>query len=170
MERDRQRRERAPELATPGYAELLEQALTMPGELSSAYSRFRQYSLNNQVLLFMQGVTGPVATYAKWQEMDRQVKKGSRAKSILRPILYKERDDAGTEVSKLRGFKMVRCIFELDDTEGEPLPPYEPSQWSPSKALETLGITEVPFNYMDGNTMGYPSARRSPSAHSRRTH
>lgn len=156
MERDRYRqRERQPELPTPDPAELLEQVLTMPGELGAQYNRFYQYSLNNQILLFMQGCVGPVATYAKWQELGRQVKKGSKAKSILRPVIYKQKNEAGEEESKLGGFKMVRCIFELNDTDGEPLPPFELPGWDPGKALTALNLEMEEFQHGDGNVMGY---------------
>lgn len=137
------------------WSELLEEALTMPGGLSDTYSRFYRYSMLNQILLFQQGVREPVNTYQRWLDMGRQVQKGSKAKSILRPIFYKDTDDNGEETQKVRGFKMVRCLFGASETEGDPLPEYEPPEWSPTRALGALAINKVAFEHVDGNIQGY---------------
>ena len=137
------------------WNELLQEALTMPGGMGNTYSRFYRYSLLNQVLLFQQGVKEPVNTYGRWLEMGRQVQKGSKAKSILRPIFYKDIDAEGNESQKVRGFKMVRCLFGASETEGDPLPEYEPAEWSPQRALGALAINKVAFEHVDGNTQGY---------------
>lgn len=112
----------------------------MPGGMGNTYSRFYRYSLLNQILLFQQGVREPINTYARWQDMGRQVQKGSKAKSIPRPMFYKDTDDNGEESQKVRGFKMIRCLFSASETEGEPLPEYEPKLWSPQRALGTLAF------------------------------
>jgi hypothetical protein len=39
------------------WVRLMQEALTMPGRLSTVYSRFYRYSFLNQMLLYMQGVT-----------------------------------------------------------------------------------------------------------------
>ncbi|MET4003897.1 antirestriction protein ArdC [Arthrobacter sp. UYCu511] len=137
------------------WQHLLEEALTMPGGMSDTYSRFYNYSLLNQVLLFQQGVLEPVNTYQRWQDMGRQVQKGSKAKGILRPMLRKETDDQGVEEQKVRGFKMINCLFTVSDTEGDPLPEYEPKLWSPERAMATLAIREVAFDSLNGNTQGF---------------
>jgi hypothetical protein len=139
------------------WARLLEQALTMPGALGATYSRFYQYSFGNQIALWMQGVTEPVNTYNRWRDMNRQVKKGSKAKAILRPIMFKSTNELGEEERKVRGFKWVHCLFELSETEGEDLPPYEPPTWSTERALGTLGIQQVAFDatHVPDNTQGY---------------
>lgn len=142
---------------TVDYERLMQEALTMPGRLGSTYTRFYPYSFGNQVALFMQGAEGPVNTYDRWQAMGRQVKRGSKAKSILRPLMGKRTDDEGNEEMYARGFKWVRCIFQLSDTEGEELPPWEPPEWSRERALGALGIREVAFQMLDGNIQGYSS-------------
>ena len=35
----------------------------------------------------MQGVAEPVATYNRWRELGRQVRKGTKAKAVLAPVL-----------------------------------------------------------------------------------
>ncbi|MFE7720129.1 ArdC-like ssDNA-binding domain-containing protein [Nocardia rhizosphaerihabitans] len=141
------------------WPNLMQEALTMPGGLGNTYNRFYQYSFNNQILLFLQGVTEPVATYDRWKEMGRQVKKGSQAKSILRPIIRNELDDEGKEYKRLTGFKFVRCLFTASETVGDELEPYEPPEWSKERALGNLAIREVPFVGLNGNVQGYSKDR-----------
>jgi antirestriction protein ArdC len=128
--------------------------------MSNVYSRFYQYSFLNCLLLYSQGVSEPVATYKRWAEMGRQVQKGSKAKAILRPISIKTKNaETGEDESKVKGFKMVNCLFTVSETEGEPLPEYELPEWSPATALEALDVREVPFAILDGNTAGYSVGR-----------
>ncbi|MEA9985672.1 ArdC-like ssDNA-binding domain-containing protein [Subtercola sp. RTI3] len=143
----------------PTQAELLEEALTMPGSMGNTYNRFRSYSLGNQALLYMQGATEPVNTFKRWPDLNRHVKKGARAKSILVPLVYKEKDEHGKQESKIKGFKMTRCLFELSDTEGDDLPEYEPPEWSEPRALGELAIKKVQFESINGNIAGYSQER-----------
>jgi antirestriction protein ArdC len=142
------------------WSELIEQALNVPGSLGNTYNRFYNYSIFNCYLLYLQGVSEPVATYKRWLELGRQVQKGSRARTIMMPLFFKAKNDDGETVQKLRGFKYKACLFPVSETEGEELPPYVPAEWSPDKALESLDITEVPFTLIDGNTAGYSFGRK----------
>jgi hypothetical protein len=127
----------------------------MPGALGATYSRFYQYSFMNQIALFMQGVTGPVATYKRWKDMDRQVIKGSKAKAILRPLMFNEINDQGEKQQRVGGFKWQNSLFEVSDTEGADLPEYQPPAWDRTLALGTLGIQQVAFEQLNGNIAGY---------------
>lgn len=137
------------------WQELLETALTMPGNVSAAYTRFYAYSWLNCVYLRLQGVAEPVATYKRWQSLGRQVLKGSKAKEIVRPIFIEKKNDAGEIESRITKFKPVRCIFGLSDTEGPELPPFELPEWDLPTAMQTLDIKQVPFTELDGNMQGY---------------
>lgn len=142
------------------WVRLMEEALTMPGSLSSVYSRFYNYSFFNQILLYSQGVLEPVNTYGRWQAMGRQVQKGSKAKSILRPIFMKVRsDETGELEQKVKGFKMVKCLFGASETEGDPLPEYEPKEWDSKQAMGALAIRQIPFTLLDGSTQGFSTGR-----------
>jgi len=141
------------------YERLMAEALTMPGRMGSTYSRFYPYSFGNQIALWMQRVEGPVATYQRWQELGRHVVKGAKAASILRPIMRKVEEEDGEETMRVRGFKWVRCIFGIDQTEGEELEPWEPAEWNKERALGALGIGLTAFKAMDGDIQGYSTGR-----------
>jgi antirestriction protein ArdC len=136
------------------WQQLIDEALTLPGNTGQVYNRFYNYSFLNQLLLRMQGVAEPVATYKRWASLGRQVLRGSKAKAILRPITVKREDAEGNEEAFTR-FKMVNCLFGLSETEGEALPPAEIPEWNLDQALDALGITRVPFEATNGNMQGY---------------
>lgn len=146
----------------PDWAGLLEASLTIEGSTGNTYSRLYNYSMGNRALLMYQGVLPqPVATYNRWLEVDRHVKRGAKAKSILRPITVKsktELDENGNPKTYQR-FKLVRSVFPICDTEGEPLPDIELPEWSKARALASLAITEIPFAEYNGNVQGF-SIRR----------
>jgi antirestriction protein ArdC len=85
-------------------------------------SRFRKYSLNNQLLIAMQRPEATrVAGYKAWQELGRHVNKGERGIAILAPLTRRVDDDDGDSQRVLLGFKVVR-VFDIAQTSGEPLP------------------------------------------------
>lgn len=148
--------ERSPQQQELDWSQLIETALTAPGHISSAYSRFYNYSFLNCINLLAQGIEPqPVATYKRWAAMGRQVVKGARAKEIIRPITIERKNDDGEVEARFLKFKKVRCIFALADTIGPELPPLELPDWDLDRALKNLDIKRVPFNDLDGNTQGY---------------
>jgi hypothetical protein len=143
----------------PHWAELLQTALTLPGHSSGTYSRFRTLSLGNQALLMLQHVFEPVHTYKGWAGLNRQVVKGSKAKVIYVPMFRKELNENGEKEERLTGFKLVPSIFGVSETDGEELPPYEPPHWSKDRAMNKLGINQIPFAHMDGNCQGFSAGK-----------
>ncbi len=90
-------------------------------------SRFHNYSLNNQLLIMLQYPTATrVAGYKTWQSLGRQVVKGAKGISILAPRPYErtvqDQDTCSEEVRSGLAFRSV-CVFDISQTEGEPLPP-----------------------------------------------
>lgn len=143
-------------LEVPKGRELIEAMLTVEGSLGDTYNRFHRYSPRNIGFLALQGCPmEPVATFKRWQDLGRQVQRGEKAYSILRPIQVKVEDEKTEEVKMIRRFKVVKALFAVSQTAGEDLPPYEPPAWSRERALQTLDITEVPFERYDGNVAGY---------------
>ncbi len=147
--------EKSSDQRTIDWEKLLDEALTAPGDMQGMYDRFYNYSFLNQIYLRLQGVAEPIATYKRWQAIGRQVLKGSKAKEIIRPIFAKLNEAEGETEPQIIGFKPVRCIFTLSQTEGEELPPVTLPEWNVDTALEKLGIRRVPFDELNGNVQGF---------------
>ena len=96
-------------------------------------SKFHKYSPTNQMLIQIQRPNATrVAGFRTWQGMGRSVIKGEKGIRILRPvnITVDKKDKAGKAVVGADGtaekrsfvkFKTV-AIFDVSQTEGEPLP------------------------------------------------
>ncbi len=93
----------------------------------SVMRRFHTYSANNQLLIAIQRPEAThVAGYRRWQQLGRQVRKGSAGIAILAPVAnrIKREDDNGEELEPLRVVRAFRTawIFDVADTDGDPLP------------------------------------------------
>ncbi len=88
-------------------------------------AKFRQYSFNNQIMIAMQRPDATqVAGFKKWQELNRQVRKGEKAIGIFAPSIkkYTETDENGDEETRrVMRFRIV-SVFDVSQTDGEPLP------------------------------------------------
>src|SRR5260221_1788239 len=129
------------------WQQLLHEALTAPGSLTGVYDRFHDYSLTNMLLFRMQGIHEPVASYSRWQSLGRHVLKGSRAKEVIVPVLVKGEpdpnetlDEKRERVAKLIGFKVLRAVFRLSDTEDARLPLVPTPGWDLQTTLGKMGI------------------------------
>jgi N-terminal domain of anti-restriction factor ArdC len=76
------------------FKQLLEEAVTKPGTLMRAYSVFWNYSLGNQILALLQanerGIPlGPIASFNRWKELGRHVKRGEKAITLCMPVTCK---------------------------------------------------------------------------------
>ena len=89
----------------------------------STMARFHSYSVNNILLIAMQRPDATlVASLKTWNSMKRYVKKGEKGIRILVPTPVKIRkDDEENEEKLLMRFK-VGHVFDLAQTDGEPLP------------------------------------------------
>jgi len=89
-------------------------------------SKFWKYSYHNQLLIFCQMPKATrVAGFRKWQEMNRHIKKGSKAIKILAPSVKKivETDPkTGEEKEKEITYFWPVSVFDESQTEGQPLP------------------------------------------------
>lgn len=105
-------------------------------------ARFHTYSPNNVLLILIQRPEATrVAGYRTWQSMGRQVRKGEKGLAVLAPCTYRRKDEGAqaaatppadptkapddTKPAKvLRGFRVVH-VFDVSQTEGDPLPELE---------------------------------------------
>jgi antirestriction protein ArdC len=152
---------------------LLEEAVTKPGTVHEAYSRFWNYSLGNQILALMQCRArviepGPLASFNRWTELGRHVRKGQRALELCMPLKLKAKEwDAkrlqdspaptgdGEEPGCRTIFVFKKNWFVLSQTEGAPYEPEPIPAWDKVAALAALNIREENFAVVDGNTQGY---------------
>ncbi|GIW56756.1 MAG: hypothetical protein KatS3mg082_3160 [Nitrospiraceae bacterium] len=83
--------------ATCDWAAILRDAVTRPGIISTAYTRFWNYSVGNQLLALWQcalrGIEpGPIHTFKGWLRLGRFVRKGEKAITLVRPIVALRRN------------------------------------------------------------------------------
>jgi antirestriction protein ArdC len=162
--------------APAAFSELLQKAVSEPGLISSAYTQFHHFSLGNMLLAAFQCTTrglafGPLATYPRWQELGRQVRKGERAIVLCQPVVVprEARDQraqgaTGTERVPVDSNPIVRFTyranwFVLAQTDGADLSPAALPGWDRTRALDALTVVEVPYSSIDGNVMGYARKR-----------
>jgi hypothetical protein len=158
-------------MATPApatFAQLLEHAVNEPGKLSSAYRQFHGYSIGNQLLALAQCLArgiqpGPIATFQRWKELGRHVRKGEKAITLCRPVTVKRTttaDDGTTEDTTAATWFVYRPQwFVLAQTEGQSLPEPPTPTWDKDRALAALDIQEVAFDALDGNCLGFARER-----------
>ena len=71
----------------------------------------------------------------QWHKFNRYVKKGEKGIPILAPLMFRvDPDDPDNKSTELGGFKVV-YVFDVSQTDGEPLP--DPPEWkSPHRNAE----------------------------------
>ena len=150
------------------FAELLGSAVTDPGTLSAAYRHFHTYSLGNQLLAWSQCLArglqpGPMATYPRWRELGRQVRKGEKAITLCQPVTIKRKladgDAEHDDAEVYTRFVYRNGWFVLAQTDGADIAPASIPAWDASRALATLDVAEVPFDAVDGNVLGFAHDR-----------
>ena len=109
-----------------------------------ATAKFHTYSWRNSLLLMLQDPEATqVAGYRTWQSLGRQVRRGERGLQILAPVIYRPRereagdqpeaaptavDDAEEQPGRqIKGWK-IEHVYDIRQTEGEPLPEVRPEQ------------------------------------------
>lgn len=146
------------------FAHLLEQAVNEPGVVSAAYRQFHHYSLGNQLLAWGQCLArdiqpGPLATFPKWKELGRCVRKGEKAITLCQPVTVKRRADVDDESGVITRFIHKPHWFVLAQTDGAEIEPVPIPTWDAARALSVLDVIEVPFDATNGNVMGFARER-----------
>ncbi|BCI84420.1 hypothetical protein MTY66_60450 (plasmid) [Mycolicibacterium sp. TY66] len=139
---------------------LLTEALTLPGQMGTTYCRFYSYSLLNQILLMMQGITEPCAPFSVWTKLGRIPQPGG-ARWVRHPRTIRKKDKTtGEEERVMVGSKLKRSTFPYSNTAGPDIEWPELPGWDWQRALAALDIEQEPFRLIDGNTQGYSYGRR----------
>src|SRR6266446_9572288 len=78
------------------FRQLLDEAVSKHGTLMTAYSVFWNYSLGNQIFALFQAhrrgiALGPIASFNRWKELGRHVKRGEKAIELCMPITMKRK-------------------------------------------------------------------------------
>lgn len=157
---------------TVSCAALLDEAVKKPGYIHEAYSRFHSYSIGNQLLTLFQcferGIQpGPLATFPKWKELGRHVRKGEKALTLCMPFTCKRTKTVTAEdgIEQAEEFTFTHFTyrarwFTLCQTEGAEYQPPALPEWNEQTALAALNIQREPFEDLDGNTQGYAKRGR----------
>ena len=103
-----------------------------------ALSRFHDYSFGNVMLIVSQNPDATrVAGFRTWKKLGRWVKKGEKGIVIIAPLVGKKRDAPEDEGRSVCGFRAV-YVFDLSQTDGEPLPELASTQGDPGPHTDRL--------------------------------
>ena len=134
-------------------------------------SRFHNYSFRNTLLIWLQNPDATqVAGFQAWKKLGRIVKKGEKGIAIFAPMPFRKngktnvdgakRSDSDSEETLMMGFKVVH-VFDLSQTEGEPLPGIAQIKGSVGmnlariKRVVTQSDIELVIESIDGSANGY---------------
>ena len=132
--------EQAKQLSEDALGRLMEALEQGHSDALKAYlavmSRFHHHSLGNCLLIYSQrpGATH-VAGFHSWLKLRRYVRKGEKGIVILAPMAGKKKSDEElSEDAKTRlfGFRAAH-IFDVSQTEGDPLPDFATAQGDPKE-------------------------------------
>lgn len=89
----------------------------------AAMAKFHRYSLRNIMLIVSQFPTATqVAGFRAWKKLDRYVKKGEQAITIFAPMIYRNDSESVLPEDEPRIRFRAAHVFDLSQTDGEPLP------------------------------------------------
>ena len=136
-------------------------------EYLQVMGRFHRYSANNVMLITLQmPFASRVAGFKKWNELERHVKKGEKAITILAPTKRKvirevvnDKGEKEMEEHQYTSFLPV-SVFDVSQTEGKELPTICPALMGDAEEemIEKVKkISPVPVHYEDipGSAKGY---------------
>ena len=108
-------------------------------------ARFHDYSFHNTLLIVVQRPDAThVAGFQTWKKLGRHVRKSEHGIAVLAPMIgsRKESEEVATGQDELApkvlyGFKVV-YVFDVSQTEGEPLPEFARVTGNPGEWLSRL--------------------------------
>jgi antirestriction protein ArdC len=106
--------------------------------LLKTMARFHTYSWHNVCLIASQRPTATrVAGFHTWRTMGRFVRKGEKGIAILAPIVRRPGADATDDERTVVGFRAA-YVFDIAQTDGEPLPAPSEASGDPGIATDLL--------------------------------
>ena len=100
--------------------------------------RFHKYSWHNVALIASQCPTATrVAGFQTWRTMGRFVRKGEKGIAILAPIVGRRNVDSADDSKSVLGFRAA-YVFDLAQTDGEPLPDTAKASGDPGSRTAAL--------------------------------
>ena len=105
----------------------------------TAMSRFHQYSFHNICLIASQRPNATrVAGFQAWKSLGRFVRRGEKGIAILAPIVRRRTDAAAEDEERaIVGFRAA-YVFDVAQTDGEPLPEINQANGDPGALLTQL--------------------------------
>lgn len=107
----------------------------------AAMARFHRYSFHNVMLIYTQREDAShVAGFHGWRKLGRFVRKGEKGILILAPMIFKaaEAETAKSDEEKAIVRFKAAYVFDVSQTDGEPLPEFATVQGDPAGHLERL--------------------------------
>jgi antirestriction protein ArdC len=139
VEQAKQLSTEAIERLTAALAAGKSEALT---EYLKAVALFHDYSFGNIMLIAAQRPDAThVAGFQTWKKLGRFVKKGEKGIVIIAPMVFRAKDEGEGESDRAKGpqlrFRAV-YVFDISQTDGEPLPEPESVNGDPGDYTERL--------------------------------
>jgi antirestriction protein ArdC len=148
---------------------LLEQAVNQPGQISDAFRAFHGYSFGNMLLAWVQCLEreiplGPIATFNRWKELGRHVKKGQKALVLCMPITITKKTDGAEPSADEPKATFTRFIYKprwfvLAQTDGVDVAQDHTPAFDHVKAMHELNIEAIEFDHLNGNVQGFARGR-----------
>jgi hypothetical protein len=88
-------------VSPPDWTQILLDAVSKPGVISSAYRAFWNYSFGNQLLAVFECLArgiepGPIHTFRGWLDLGRHVKRGEKAIILCMPVTVRQKQNERT--------------------------------------------------------------------------
>jgi hypothetical protein len=115
------------------------QSETLKAHLA-AIARFYRYSFRNLMLIFSQRPDATrVAGFNTWKKLRRWVKKGEKGILIISPMKLSNNEmDVTSEIDEVPIVFRASHVFDVAQTEGEPIPELGSAEGDPGKYLDQL--------------------------------
>jgi antirestriction protein ArdC len=139
--------EAATKLADQGIEDLATALAAGQSETLTKYlgviAKFHNYSMQNCMMIACQRPDAThVAGFHAWLKLGRHVIKGETGIAILAPVVYRGKeldDDTQERKSVVKGFRVVH-VFDISQTDGEPLPEFATVSGRPGELIAQLEL------------------------------